>query len=56
MNYITIDEKNNIILGYDVIGKEYFVWDKLISRWQWFKSLSQARNYFDANIYYANKD
>lgn len=55
MDYTTIDEKNNIILGYDVTGKEYFVWDKTNSKWQWFKSLSQAKNYFDAINYYVNK-
>lgn len=55
MNYTTIDEKQNIILGYDVTGKEYFVWDKTNSKWQWFKSLSQAQNYFNTINDYLNR-
>lgn len=55
MDYTTIDEKSNIILGYDTTGKEYFVWDKTNSKWQWFKSLSQAQNYFNTIIDYLSR-
>lgn len=55
MDYTTINEKRNIVLGYDQTGKEYFVWDKTNSKWQWFKSLSQAQNYFNTIIDYLNR-
>lgn len=55
MEYITIEEKHNIILGFDEIGKEYFVNDKNNHAWMWFKSLSQAKQYYDATIAYLER-
>ena len=47
MDYATIDEKGNWIVGYDIVGKEYFVWNKLEHKWFWFKKLSEAQKLFE---------
>lgn len=46
MDSITIDELKNIILAYDKIGQEYYVWDKTNNKWFWLKTLGEARNTF----------
>lgn len=55
MEYQTIDEKYNVVWGYDTIGKEYFVNDKNNHKWMWFKTLSQAKTYYDAMITYLER-
>lgn len=47
MEYTTIDEKGDKVLGFDVVGKEYFIWNKLEHKWIWFKKLSEAQKLFD---------
>lgn len=47
MEYTTIDEKGDRVLGFDVVGKEYFIWNKLEHKWIWFKKLSEAQKLFD---------
>lgn len=44
--YKTIENNSGIILGYDVTGQEYFVFDAREHRWSWFKDLSRAKTYF----------
>lgn len=45
--YKTIEIKNNVILGYDTTGKEYYIFDGRESRWEWYKDLTSARKFFD---------
>lgn len=46
---ITIDQKGNWVLGYDTIGEEYFIWNRLEHKWLWFKRLSSATKAFETN-------
>lgn len=55
MDYTTINEKRNIVLGYDTIGKEYFIWDKTNSKWHWYKTLGQANMYFNEFVSYLER-
>lgn len=47
MEYKTIDELGNIILGFDIIGGEYFVWNKFEHQWYWFETLKSASETFN---------
>lgn len=44
---ITLREFKQYTLGYDLIGKEYYIWDKINKKWFWFKSLEQANLKFN---------
>ena len=47
MESITLREYKHLSLGYDLIGKEYYVWDKLNNKWFWFKYRDDANLSFE---------
>lgn len=47
MESITLREYKHLSLGYDLIGKEYYVWDKLNNKWFWFKYRDDANLRFE---------
>lgn len=47
MEYITMESHQFIELGFDRIGREYYVADKLEHKWKWFKRLSEAKSFYE---------